>query len=154
MREARFYTFSDVYLAVERMAKKFMEQKIKFDSIVCVGRGGMFPARLFSDMLGVKSIQYVDIHYSTNDAQGDVEYDDIRISGGRALIVDDIYDTGRTFDVISGYMRKDDIFYTIVTKNIVSNFVEQGVLVSSLYLPTEIWAVFPWEAYEYQRQIS
>lgn len=72
-------SWSEVEKMISVLTGKIKETKQKFDKIYTVGRGGLIPARLLADRLGIKEIVV----------------DEIPPEG--SLFVDDILDSGKTF---------------------------------------------------------
>lgn len=72
-------SWSEVEKMISVLTGKIKETKQKFDKIYTVGRGGLIPARLLADRLGIKEIVV----------------DEILPEG--SLFVDDILDSGKTF---------------------------------------------------------
>ena len=115
--------------------------------ILSVNRGGCVPGIYLSHEIDIphkvidvqlrdsKNKPNLDIlEYSTN------KYDSI-------LIIDDINDTGATFDLIHKNIKatNKDIRYAVLVDNTSSNFKTQfkGTIIDKSKNP--IWIVFPWE---------
>eukprot|EP00184_Porphyridium_aerugineum_P004134 CAMPEP_0184697006 /NCGR_PEP_ID=MMETSP0313-20130426/4135_1 /TAXON_ID=2792 /ORGANISM="Porphyridium aerugineum, Strain SAG 1380-2" /LENGTH=193 /DNA_ID=CAMNT_0027155767 /DNA_START=264 /DNA_END=842 /DNA_ORIENTATION=- len=87
------------------IAKQIKEQNVQFDAIMGVTRGGMIPAILFAEMFEVRNILAATVIFYTDD--GSRFYglqeprflyfpEDLLVTGMRILVVDDVWDTGRT----------------------------------------------------------
>ena len=72
-------TWADIEKMISILSSKIKDTNQIFDKIYTVGRGGLIPARLLADRLGIKKIIV----------------DEIPPDG--SLFVDDIFDTGKTF---------------------------------------------------------
>ena len=73
----------EIEFMVEHIANHLLALSQNFSTITTVSRGGLIPSRLLADRLNIKKI-YVD---------------EEKISSA-SLIVDDIFDSGLTFDKI------------------------------------------------------
>jgi hypoxanthine phosphoribosyltransferase len=83
----------------------------RFDVLVAVARGGLVVARLLSDILSVKRVASVTIEYYEGvgeraKAPRLVEGLNFDVRGLRALVVDDVADTGETLKLAVDHVRK------------------------------------------------
>jgi len=80
------------------------------DIIVAIARGGFVPARLLCDYLGVMELVSFRIeHYRGQqvEAQARIRHPlNVEVKNKRVLIVDDLSDTGETFDVAVRYLKE------------------------------------------------
>lgn len=80
------------------------------DVIVAIARGGYVPARLLCDFLGIENLLSIQSQHWTEAAKAEERavlrfpYK-VDLSGRRALLVDDIVDTGETMIVAERYIR-------------------------------------------------
>lgn len=127
-----------------------LEQRVRkdYDFIVGVGRGGLIPATMLAYKLKKKVISF-GINTYNDMVQTDkyVIYQPITIptKQSRILVVDDICDTGNTFNIIRDIYNKEnhlDIeFASLFVKDSKSHLVDYyGLSVSD-----GIWLDFPWE---------
>ena len=75
--------WSEIESIVKKLSNKISKLPKTFTSITTVSRGGLIPARLIADQLDIEKI-----------------FVDKRKINSNSLFVDDIYDTGDTFDEI------------------------------------------------------
>ncbi|MGD2074558.1 MAG: phosphoribosyltransferase [Gammaproteobacteria bacterium] len=121
--------------------------------IVAIGRGGYFPARILSDYLDVFDLASVKIeHYHGAERQklARIRYPlTAEVEGRRVLLVDDVTDSGDTFEVASAHLRARGEPAALKTavlhhKN-VSDFEPD-------YFAEEVvdwhWIVYPWALIE------
>ncbi|MCE2614598.1 MAG: phosphoribosyltransferase [Nitrosopumilus sp. (ex Thoosa mismalolli)] len=73
--------WNEIESLVSNLAKKIQKLPRTFSSITTVSRGGLIPSRLIADKLDIKKI-HVDKRKISSDS----------------LFVDDIFDSGKTFD--------------------------------------------------------
>ncbi|PJB97821.1 MAG: phosphoribosyltransferase, partial [Nitrosopumilales archaeon CG_4_9_14_0_8_um_filter_34_10] len=76
-------TWVDVERLTKLLSKKISQTSNEFSSISTISRGGLVPARLLADHMGIDTI-LVDKNKIPSDS----------------LFVDDIYDSGKTFKKI------------------------------------------------------
>ena len=176
MIKKHYYSWQDV----ERMCVSIVNQMYKDnwrpDYIVGLTRGGNVPATIISNMTGIRcealkvSLRDDDSHCESNcwmaeDAFGYVYKDEDKITGGplekKILIVDDINDTGATFNWIkqdwqSGCLPNDPKWNRIWGNNVriavlTDNMASETVLPISYSCheinkaEEDVWLVYPWE---------
>jgi len=176
MIKKHYYSWQDV----ERMCVSIVNQMYKDnwrpDYIVGLTRGGNVPATIISNMTGIRcealkvSLRDDDSHCESNcwmaeDAFGYVYKDEDKITGGplekKILIVDDINDTGATFNWIkqdwqSGCLPNDPKWERIWGNNVriavlTDNMASETVLPISYSCheinkaEEDVWLVYPWE---------
>lgn len=128
---------------------------IKFDCILCMGRGSMVPSRLLSEYLDIKDVAYLDIGnlYSGTEIKNQHTQKagvlHRNFSNNNVLMVDECMTTGTTFqnsrlaltNHIDKKPRELGFACLFVNKSIRSKpsfFCEE-------YDANDTWIVFPWE---------
>jgi hypoxanthine phosphoribosyltransferase len=123
------------------------------DLIVSLGRGGWVPGRLLSDYLGNPNLTEFKVeHYRGTERQAvaRVRYPlTAEVAGRRVLVVDDVTDTGDSFEVAMAHVRsrgKPARMRTLVLHHkTVSPFVPD-------YYAEEVvdwrWIIYPWAVVE------
>jgi hypoxanthine phosphoribosyltransferase len=80
------------------------------DVVVAIARGGFVPARILCDYLGVMELVSFRIeHYQGQhaEAQARIRHPlSVAVQGKQVLIVDDLSDTGETFEVAARYLNE------------------------------------------------
>ena len=126
-------SWNEIESMVIILSKKITKLHRSFSSITTLSRGGLVPSRLLADHLGIKTI-FVDKRKITSDS----------------LFVDDIFDSGKTFDKI--LLNVDDpsklVFVTL--------FARHGKkypknLVYAKKTNNDAYVIFPWDKLEFQR---
>jgi hypoxanthine phosphoribosyltransferase len=125
-------------------------------AIIGLLRGGIVPARIFSDFFNVVFDFYaLDVKFynginSTNEKPlirniyGDIKVDN-------CLIIDDIYDSGKTMKAILEHLNgKNVVTATLFWKETAK---EKPDYYSQVAKKNE-WISFPWECYETKREIA
>lgn len=127
----------------------------KPDVVLGILRGGIVPARLIADRLGVDDIAVMEVKlYKATGIKGERPY--IRqppvlpLTGRRVLIVDDISDSGLTLQLAVEAVN----LYMPVEVRTASIYIKPWTeLVPDYYaFTTRNWIVFPWERGEYERE--
>ena len=125
--------WSEIELTVKKLSNKISKLPRTFSSITTVSRGGLIPARLIADQLDIEKI-FVDKKKIDSDS----------------LFVDDIFDTGDTFDKI---IQQVDVPSKLV---FVTLFARRGKkypkqLLYGKKTNNNAYVVFPWDKLEFER---
>ena len=129
----QYVSWSEIDSIVKILADMISKSSRKFSTISTLSRGGLVPARLLADHLGIKKILVDEKNISSD-----------------SLFVDDIYDTGLTFEKITP--KVDDssklVFATL--------FARRGKKYPSQLLygkktNDDEYLVFPWDKLEFER---
>lgn len=120
------------------------------DIIIAIGRGGYVPARLLADYLDIMNLTSIKIeHYTAGTCRQDiarVKYPlSIDVSQHSILVVDDVSDTGDTFNVALSHIRQHsspkEIRTAVLHHKTVSRFTPD-------YYATRVikwrWITYPW----------
>lgn len=126
-------TWSDIEAQVKVLVTKIRKNGFKFDTIATVSRGGLVPARLVADHFNIKKILV-----------------DKNKIPPRTLFVDDIYDSGDTFNRIIPLVLepKNFLYATLVARKGVK-YPKQ--LVYAKKTLGQEYVVFPWDRLESHR---
>lgn len=108
-------------------------KKLKFNKILYVGKSGMIPARLLADRLSIKDI----IPYTGSIPEN-------------CILVDDMYDTGKTFKSV---MKKDKKTpYVVITAKKKLEYPDN--LIFSYEDEDEEYLVYPWNKFDYRKGLD
>ena len=180
MIKKHYYNWQDVETACTNIALQMYKDKWRPDYIVGITRGGNVPATILSNMLGVRGEALkVSLRDATgesesncwmsSDAFGYVDEDERVNTKSRwdiskrknILIVDDINDTGATFDWIKqdwqasclpneeswNTVWHNNVRFATITDNLSSDF--NGTVDYSVHevnkAEQDVWLVYPWE---------
>ena len=135
----------------DKITDTIRSQDTRVSCIISLGRGGLVPATLLAHKMDVSRVYNVGIKSYTGKIQGDFavyqELHDnelwaIKSSRGCVLVVDDISDTGKTFQYVKREMLND-----IKELRCVSFFIKDKTGFTPRYYgeKTSEWIVFPWE---------
>ncbi|HEU5222038.1 MAG TPA: phosphoribosyltransferase [Candidatus Nitrosotalea sp.] len=127
-------TWSDIESQVKVLVTKIRKTGFEFDTIATVSRGGLVPARLVADHFDVKKILI----------------DKNKILP-RTLFVDDIYDSGDTFNRIFPLVleQKNFLYATLVARK---GMKYPKQLVYAKKTIGQEYVVFPWDKLESNRE--
>jgi len=126
-------SWSEIEKLIKILSEKIVATNRPFSSISTISRGGLVPARLLADHLGIDTI-YVDKNKIPSDS----------------IFVDDIFDSGNTFKKI--IPRVDDpsklIFATLFARR--GKKYPKQLIFASKTRGNE-YIVYPWDKLEYKR---
>jgi len=109
-------TYDQIHDACIMMGEQIKHDRIKFDMILGLVRGGTLPAVILSHYLDVPCLA---VHYSSKSGNGDDKYYGNQLPNFNTpqnlLVVDDICDSGHTIgEVYSHYTLKKHLVRTVV----------------------------------------
>ena len=129
-------SWSNIENLILSLSNQILKLPRSFSSITTLSRGGLIPSRLLADILDIKKIHVDQITVSSD-----------------SLFVDDIFDTGRSFDDV--LLRVDDsskfIFATL--------FARRGMkypdqLIYGKQTLDDSYVIFPWDKIEYEKSLK
>ncbi|MCV0409712.1 phosphoribosyltransferase [Nitrosopumilus sp.] len=125
--------WNEIESLVNILSKKIAKLPRTFSTITTISRGGLIPSRLLADQLGIEKI-LVDKNKISSDS----------------LFVDDIFDTGDTFNNI---IPKVDNTSKLVFATL---FARRGKkyppqLIYAKKTNNSAYVVFPWDRFEFKR---
>ncbi|MGY5152112.1 MAG: phosphoribosyltransferase [Candidatus Nitrosopumilus sp. bin_6a] len=126
-------SWDEIESLVEILAKKILKLPRTFSSITTLSRGGLVPSRLLADHLGIKKI-YVDKKKISSDS----------------LFVDDIFDTGNTFnEMIPKVDNPSKLIFATLFARRGKKYPKQ--IVYAKKTNNNAYVVFPWDKLEFHR---
>jgi uncharacterized protein len=148
-------TWQQFHQDVFELSKKVEASGQNFDRIICIDRGGAMVARFLSDFLGLKISSFVMVAYKE---VGKLSYPQIMeelktdINDERVLLVDEIIDSGSSFEVALEYLQKlqpQKIMTLAPYIKPISRFKPDFWQVE-----TSKWVVFPYEVRETIKDVA
>jgi hypoxanthine phosphoribosyltransferase len=132
MIEMQEVNWTDIEEIIKILSKRVLELNRTFSSISTVSRGGLIPSRLIADVLNIKKI-YVDENKISSDS----------------LFVDDIFDSGKTFNDVLLRVDGDSkfIFATLYARRGMT-YPEQLIYGEKTF--DSSYVVFPWDKLEFK----
>jgi hypoxanthine phosphoribosyltransferase len=130
--EIQEVNWTDIEEIIKKLSKRILELNQTFSSISTVSRGGLIPSRLIADAVNIKKI-YVDQNRISSDS----------------LFVDDIFDSGKTFNDIILRVDGDSkfIFATLYARRGMT-YPEQLIYGEETF--DDSYVVFPWDKLEFK----
>jgi hypoxanthine phosphoribosyltransferase len=154
-----FLTWQDVEEACIKIHKEMEKDGYVPESIVALLRGGVVPARIFSDYFNILLDFFaldVKLYDGINNRR---EKPDIKefygdVKGKEALVVDDIWDSGKTMDAVLVYLdEKNEKATLIKTATLCWKETAKGKPdYCAMTVKENEWIVFPWERQEFFRE--
>lgn len=128
--------WNDIEYLVQTLSENILKLHRSFSSITTLSRGGLVPSRLLADKLGIKKI-YVD--------QNDVYSD--------SLFVDDIFDSGKTFDDVFSKVDQPSnfVFATLFARR---GMTYPSQLIYGDKTIDDSYVVFPWDKLEFYNNLK
>jgi len=132
MVEMQEVNWNDIEEIIKKLSERISQLNRSFSSITTVSRGGLIPSRLIADALNIKKI-YVDQDNISSDS----------------LFIDDIFDSGKTFNNI--FLHVDNgskfIFATLYARRGMK-YPEQLIYGEKTF--DDSYVVFPWDKLEFK----
>ncbi|MEM1600315.1 MAG: phosphoribosyltransferase, partial [Sulfolobaceae archaeon] len=125
------------------------------DVIIAIARGGLVPARLLADILGIFDVLSIKVEHwvvtASHTPEAKIKYPfKLDLQGKNVLIVDDITDTGDSIDLSKKYVIEN--FNTTNVKTATLQYIKPVAKVTPDYYAEEItnwtWFMYPWNYWE------
>jgi len=138
-----FYTWQDFENDCKCLAKKLEKDKVEYQQIVAITRGGLFVAGLLSQFLKAVPIETVSIHSYYGNKRKRMEIMKKGTSDKPTLICDDVIDTGNTALAVKK-MYPNSKIVTLHYKSSNKPVIKPDYFIKD----TDQWIVYPWEVNE------
>jgi uncharacterized protein len=149
-------TWNQIYCMLLNLAQKIRCDSYSPDIIVGIARGGIVPTRILSDLLDISELALIQINFYVDIAktkQEPVLKQSLpkNIAGTKALLVDDISDTGRSLKLAKVHLQQQDLKEI----KIATLYANEATITMPDYFETltSRWVVFPWDVKETIRKI-
>jgi uncharacterized protein len=133
-----YLDWDDIENLVKKTALKIKKNNKKYDLIIGIKNGGIIPAILISRELDINDIEFITIRknkiFKFNKFHKDKKY---------LLIIDEIYDTGKTFSIVNEYFKRFEYDYACLVSRY--RIPDNNKIVTGKVLNHKRWIVFPWE---------
>ena len=143
-------TWSDFGEASRELARSVVAD-FPVDLVIAVARGGLVPGGAVAYALGIKAVGTLNVEFYTDIATTLPDpvvlpplLDTAALDGKRALVVDDVADSGRTLRLVLDLVRsygadaRSAVLYAKPTSVVEPDYV---------WRRTERWITFPWSAH-------
>ncbi|ARM75104.1 phosphoribosyltransferase [Acidianus manzaensis] len=150
-------SWDDIEDNIFDIAEKIIKDNFYPDVIVAILTGGVIPAKLFSDLLGIKNIRYIEIKFyrgvgRTNSKPTIKAVYVNDIENKNVLIVDDVADSGETLDAVSNIIT---MFNPKVIKTATIYIKPWSKRIPDYYSKSvDKWIIFPWDKWDVVRENS
>lgn len=109
----KIVSWNDIINWSKQLARKIIDSNYQPDVIIGIARGGVTPARLLCDFLGVMDLLTIKVEHWVETAghleDAMVKYPlTVNLDKKKVLLVDDICDTGRSIIVSKEYIEKNN----------------------------------------------
>jgi hypoxanthine phosphoribosyltransferase len=134
------------------LAKKIKKARFHPDIIIGMARGGWIPSRLISDLLHNKNlfnirVEFYDDISKTKKAPRITQVLSVPIKNNKALIVDDVSDTGSSLLVVYNLLKKKS---AASIKTATLHYKPHSIFKPDFYVKeTTAWVVYPHERFEF-----
>lgn len=148
-------TWDEIEEDVFQIAEKIANDKFVPDVIIAILTGGVIPAKLFSDIFGIKTLRYIEIKFYRGVNKTDnkpvvkaVYVNDVE--NKKILIVDDVADSGETLEAVT---------------NVITMFNPSLIRTATIYVKPwsrkypdyyskiiDKWIIFPWDKWDVVRE--
>jgi xanthine phosphoribosyltransferase len=149
-RQMIILNYKDDIVAMSLDVKSKLDSKFpgkKWAGILAISRGGLVPAGILSQHMGIRRIECINVEsYGDNRQQGQLKLlsnPNVPEGGKDWLVVDDLSDSGKTLRFVNGLFPEA---YSVVLmvkpkgKNVPHLFSRE--------YPQDVWIHFPWEPLE------
>lgn len=130
-----------------------LDDGLEIDSVVAVSRGGLIPARIVSDVLGVDELIVIRSRlWGTGTRVSDEPeisiHEEINLGNKRVLIVDEVVDTGATLNKLTKIVRD---LGALSVKTAVLHYKKTSSIIPDYYvekIENWAWIYYPWSLSE------
>lgn len=149
--EKRYISQEEIKSYLLNIVSMMFRDDFKPDIVVGITRGGLWPAMMISHYLGIK-MHTLDVRLRDGDIKENAKFlKSEMLKGKKILVMDDINDTGATFNWIRNDWNvdydseKSNVKFAALIDNVPSEFVVEysGVEINKEENPE--WIVFPYE---------
>ena len=124
-----------------KLAEKIIDSNYNVDVIIAIARGGLVPARLLADILGIFDVLSIKVEHwvvtASHTPEAKIKYPfKLDLQGKNVLIVDDITDTGDSIDLSKKYVIEN--FNTTNVKTATLQYIKPVAKVTPDYYAEEI----------------
>jgi hypoxanthine phosphoribosyltransferase len=145
-KELSHVSWQDIHSYNDNILTQLKDNNIVIDSILGVARGGMIPATMLAYQLETPYLDMLGVR--TRDVDNTQFYGNPNMFGN-VLVVDDINDSGKTFNEIKKYLdlhfdrgEIKNVYYCACIKRASTEF-ETGFY--GVEFEGDNWYVFPWD---------
>lgn len=154
-----YVSWQKVYGLCEQLCRQILADGFRPDAIVGIARGGYTPARILADFFGVMNLAALKIehyHGTRKSRQARIAHPlPTAFSGSRILVVDDVSDSGDTFDLALAHLAGRDalgevrtaVLHHKTTSSRIPDYFARKVVAWR-------WIIYPWALAEDLQTLS
>lgn len=146
----RYLSWEEVQGLVDHLIKEYLTDT--YDAMLVITRGGMVPGCLISEKIDLRNILVAAVVYYTDigrtlDKPIFLQFpSDTLLNGKRILIVDDVWDSGRTIVAVRERLDVVNCTYKVAVLHYKPGRSRFGDDRPDFYAETtEDWLVYPWD---------
>lgn len=151
--EIKKVSWDEVSQYCKTIAQQSLEDNFHPDAIVAIGRGGLIPARILSDILSVKPLYVITLSSYTGIGEREKTIKLIQsiekklVFGKKILLVDDIADSGESLSFAIKYLNNLEIHDLRIAT---LHYKKTSCIIPNFFAQTDDrWIVYPWEIKEF-----
>ena len=137
LKKNDYLDWNNIENLVKKTALKIKENNKKYDLIIGIKSGGIIPAKLISRELNINNIDFISVKmnqiFTSSNFPRNKKY----------LLIDDIYDTGKTFFTVNKFFNSFEYDYACLISRY--RITDNKKIISGEILNHNKWIVFPWE---------
>jgi len=155
LMKVKLVTWEEIVNWSYSLGRKIKSSGYNPNVIIAIARGGLVPARLVADVLGVIDVLSIKVEHWIKTAEH-VEYARIKypfivdLTGKKVLIIDDICDTGDSLEITKNYLEKNNKPKEIKTATM--QYIEKTAKFEPDYYVDIVkewtWYMYPWNYWE------
>lgn len=146
-------TWEDIVTLSTKLGE-ILKEKYVPDVIIAIARGGLVPARLVADVLGVLDVLSVKVEHwvetASHTPEAKIKYPyKVDLQKKRVLIIDDIADTGDSLVLSSNFVKEN--FNPSEVKTATLQYIVGSKFIPDFYAETITnwaWFMYPWNYWE------
>ncbi len=134
-----YLNWNDIENLVKKTSLKIKEYSKEYDLIIGIKNGGIIPAKLISRELNINDIDFISVKrnqiFTSSNFHRNKKY----------LMIDDIYDTGKTFLTVNKFFNSFEYDYACLVSRYRITDNNSKIIIIGEILNHNKWIVFPWE---------
>lgn len=144
----------DEIVSLSNKLADILKEKYAPEVIIAIARGGLVPARLVADALGVIDVLSIKVEHwvetASHTPEAKIKYPyKVDLQGKKVLIIDDIADTGDSLELTSKFVREN--FNTSEIKTATLQYIVGSKFIPDFYadiITSWAWFMYPWNYWE------
>jgi hypoxanthine phosphoribosyltransferase len=141
LKKNDYLDWNNIENLVKKTALKIKENNKKYDLIIGIKNGGIIPAKLISRELNINNIDFISVKMNQIFTSSNFNFP----RNKKYLLIDDIYDTGKTFFTVNKFFNSFDFDYACLVSRYRITDNNSKIIIIGEILNHNKWIVFPWE---------